>query len=127
MYALWWFDLEYVKPEKLDLYLAETITAYGTISNEFTFVTFDGNKLYQAIRSGIYYAENFELGCEFCGSVIRECDDCHNCGGVRLPFTELVRLDHRCLYCGNKVKGNLWCNSCGASISGTKFFGGGKF
>lgn len=119
--------IEYVKPEVLTVTLLET-AINCCVPNDRDIIEFsfgmkrdDFSKLYHAIRSDLYYADSIELGlyvCEFCGSVVREGDDCHNCGGVRLPFSELVRIDHNCLYCGSKIRGNLFCNSCGASISG---------
>ena len=56
--------------------------------------------------------------CQYCGTVVEDGKQCPNCGGQRLPWSELVKMDHRCLYCGCKVTGGIVCPGCAASISG---------
>ena len=58
--------------------------------------------------------------CEFCGSAIdREDAPCPMCGGYQLPYSELVKIDRDCLYCGSKVENGLVCQGCGAKLAGT--------
>jgi len=56
--------------------------------------------------------------CQYCGSVVDSGKQCPNCGGQRLPWSEVVKIDHECLYCGRKTTGGIVCPGCAASISG---------
>lgn len=57
--------------------------------------------------------------CKFCGaSVEKENAPCPTCGGYQLPYTELVKIDRNCVYCGMKVENGLVCKACGAKLTG---------
>lgn len=55
--------------------------------------------------------------CQFCGAITQKGSSCNGCGGQRLPWSEVMRIERKCLYCDRETKGNLVCNYCGASIS----------
>jgi hypothetical protein len=57
--------------------------------------------------------------CDYCGTVYEGNRSCPNCGGQRFPWSELIKMDRKCLYCGRKVIGGIVCRSCGAGIAGT--------
>ena len=54
--------------------------------------------------------------CQYCGTIIDQDTECHNCRGKRLPLSEIIQIDHNCLYCGSKTTG-IVCNGCAANIS----------
>lgn len=56
--------------------------------------------------------------CQYCGSVVDNGRQCPNCGGQRLPWSELVKIDRECLYCGRKTTNGIVCSGCAASING---------
>lgn len=57
--------------------------------------------------------------CKFCNGVVKDpAIDCPNCGGGRLPFSDLDKMRHNCLYCGRPVQGNTVCQGCGATDNG---------
>lgn len=59
--------------------------------------------------------------CEFCGSAVEGDGACPLCGGYALPFSELVKIDRNCAYCGKKVANGLVCRDCGAKLSGLTY------
>ncbi len=57
--------------------------------------------------------------CAYCNSVNRTLEvDCQRCGGGRLPFSDLERMDKHCLYCGTSLRGNTICPACSDARSG---------
>lgn len=59
--------------------------------------------------------------CEFCGMVVDEGSDCPGCGGMKMPWAELTKVERECVYCGRTVVGGIVCRGCGARISGLTF------
>lgn len=59
--------------------------------------------------------------CVCCGQAVREGCICPSCGGVRLPWQEILELERECIYCGNEVRGGIVCAGCGSRIAGTVY------
>lgn len=59
--------------------------------------------------------------CEWCGMVVDGDGSCPGCAGTRLPWSEMVKLDRACLYCGTGVTGGIVCRACGARLSGLSY------
>ena len=106
-------------------YLGEMNEEHGLDHSSTTFTVYidyeSAGQVIEAVRRGLYYTHHIDMGyylCQFCGLAVREGDDCHGCGGVRMPMSEIVKIDRKCLYCGTKTFGNLYCDSCGSRVSG---------
>jgi ribosomal protein L40E len=57
--------------------------------------------------------------CEFCGSANDyKFVDCQRCGSGQLPFSDLLKMDTHCLYCGHELVGELVCPACSDARSG---------
>jgi len=60
--------------------------------------------------------------CEWCGFLVEGEDvPCPTCGGEQMPWSELVKIDRECVYCGKHVPQGLVCDGCGASLSGLTY------
>ena len=59
--------------------------------------------------------------CRHCGSIVDNGKICPNCGGVRIPWSEVVKMDRNCLYCGKKVVGGVVCSNCGGRIAAESY------
>jgi hypothetical protein len=94
-----------------------SLAGIGEIDSEFIYALARGSfHMYQTqeyvnVLSGLYL-------CHWCGTATRG-DRCEACDGGRLPFHELVDMQHECLYCGNKTVNGIVCDSCGSRMSGT--------
>ena len=56
--------------------------------------------------------------CQYCGQAVEEGKICPSCGGVRTPWSEILKMDRECVYCGAKVLGGIVCPGCGRRLSG---------
>ena len=75
---------------------------------------------------GNYLPNSFRLYeeyvlCDCCLSIVCAGDKCPNCGGARLPFSEIVKIDRKCIFCGTKTYDGVMCKACGASLSGLSY------
>lgn len=62
--------------------------------------------------------------CQWCGMGVRHDKDCPGCAGTRLVHSDLIEISHVCIYCHKqRTKGSIWCNSCGARITGVTLEG----
>jgi len=59
--------------------------------------------------------------CCYCGSMVEDGSICPNCGGVRIPWSEVVKMDRDCIYCGQKVVGGVVCSNCGGRIAAESY------
>ena len=59
--------------------------------------------------------------CHFCGTVTAEGERCEACDGGRLPFHELVDMNHDCVYCGSETNDGIVCQKCGARMKGVAY------
>jgi len=50
--------------------------------------------------------------CQYCGRIIEPDQECSTCGGRRLPYAELLKVDAQCLYCGKRTTDGPVCKSC---------------
>lgn len=67
----------------------------------------------RSIKAGHYL-------CQYCWTIVEKGKLCHNCGGQRIPLTEVAKIDHTCLYCGREnVVGAVVCDRCGAALKAT--------
>jgi hypothetical protein len=56
--------------------------------------------------------------CQHCGQSVREGEKCPSCAGTRIPWSEILKMDHECLYCGTRVFGSIVCPNCGRRLAG---------
>ncbi|MCA9366879.1 hypothetical protein KC887_01275 [Candidatus Kaiserbacteria bacterium] len=97
-----------------------SLTGVGETDNEFIYALTSGSfhmyrtQEYINVLSGLYL-------CHYCGTATKG-DRCEACDGGRLPFHELVDMQHECLYCGSKTVNGIVCDSCGARMAGTPIY-----
>ena len=128
----------FVRPLAFDFYVCEiagnpVIASLGDdLSLERVTIECAGDHVIDALYAGLFSERSFfkangynlESGyylCQYCGFGVREGDTCPGCGGKRIPYSEIVRLNRKCVYCGRESLGNLVCEGCGARIKGTTF------
>ena len=59
--------------------------------------------------------------CQYCGRTIEKGDSCPSCGGNRIPWQEVVKMDDRnCAYCGRQTAG-IVCQGCGQTLAATSY------
>jgi hypothetical protein len=59
--------------------------------------------------------------CEHCGTIVDKGRTCPGCGGVRLPWSEVVKIDHDCIYCGQHTDSGIVCPGCGAAMAAMSY------
>jgi predicted amidophosphoribosyltransferase len=93
------------------------MTAYEPVVYPDHFELFtNGISELAAVPAG-YFTPPHTYLCEWCGFVVLEGQNCPGCGGTRLPWREVVRMERVCLYCGGDVVGGVVCAGCGARIA----------
>lgn len=59
--------------------------------------------------------------CDNCLCVVEAKSICPNCGGARLPMSEIVKMDRKCAFCGTVAEDGIICKSCNASLAGIAY------
>lgn len=94
-----------------------SMQSIGDVDSDFVMALTSGSfhlsrtQEYINVTSGLYL-------CQYCGTATRG-DRCEACDAGRLPFHELVDMQHECVYCGSQTVNGIVCDSCGARMSGT--------
>ena len=69
------------------------------------------------LYDAIFSLDTTKYVCQFCGTIVDDGKQCPNCGGYRLPYSEVVRMDRERLYCHTKVYGSVICPNCQHSLA----------
>ena len=126
---------DFVKPLRFDFYVAELQDEHmfgDEGSTTSVMLSCDGDHVSEALHTALFTDQRFfkangynlESGyylCQYCGFGVRDGDVCPGCGGKRVPLSEIVKLNRKCVYCGRKSMGNLVCMGCGSRIKGMTF------
>lgn len=111
----------------IDITASVTFTDFGTIDLSMQSIGDVDGDFVMALISGSFHVSrtqeyiNVMSGlylCQHCGTATKG-DRCEACDAGRLPFHELVDMQHECVYCGNQTVNGIVCDSCGARMSGT--------
>lgn len=94
------------------------LVGYGNECGDAIYSLAMGNQVHPS--NGYNFDSGYYL-CQYCGYAVREGYDCPGCGGKRMPYSELVKLNRKCVHCGTPTTGNLVCDGCGARIKGMTF------
>lgn len=129
---------DFVKPLQFDFCVVESQSECvrsphdGEIHATTITLSCGGDNVSEALRVALFTDQQFfkangynlESGyylCQYCGFGVRDGAVCPGCSGKRVPFSEIVRLNRKCVYCGRESPGNLVCAGCGSRIKGKTF------